>query len=113
MHDFEIILEGFKMVKFDDFLQAELTKDSKLKQEYDALEIEYQLKEALIEIRKGQNLTQKELAALTGIHQSDISKIENGTANPTIKVLQRLAKGLNKKLVIQFLPLNNTETAPK
>ena len=101
------------MVKFDDFLQQELTNDKELKQEYDALEIEYQLKQALIEIRKGQKMTQKELAALIGIHQSDISKIENGTANPTIKVLQRLAKGLNKKLVIQFLPLNNSEAAAK
>ena len=83
------------MVKFDDFLQQELTNDEELKKEYEALEIEYQLKQALIEIRKGQKMTQKELAALTGIHQSDISKIENGTANPTVKVLQRLAKGLN------------------
>lgn len=101
------------MVKFDDFLQQELTNDEELKKEYEALEIEYQLKQALIEIRKGQKMTQKELAALTGIHQSDISKIENGTANPTVKVLQRLAKGLNKKLVIQFLPLNNSEAAAK
>lgn len=101
------------MVKFDDFLQQELANDEELKQEYEALEIEYQLKQALIEIRKGQKMTQKELAALTGIHQSDISKIENGTANPTVKVLQRLAKGLNKKLVIQFLPLNNSEAAAK
>ena len=101
------------MVKFDDFLQQELANDEELKQEYEALEIEYQLKQALIEIRKGQKMTQKELAALTGIHQSDISKIENGTANPTVKVLQRLAKGLNKKLVIQFLPLNNSKAAAK
>ena len=101
------------MVKFDDFLQQELANDEELKQEYEALEIEYQLKQALIEIRKGQKMTQKELAALTGIHQSDISKIENGTANPTVKVLQRFAKGLNKKLVIQFLPLNNSEAAAK
>ena len=101
------------MIKFDDFLQQELANDEELKQEYEALEIEYQLKQALIEIRKGQKMTQKELAALTGIHQSDISKIENGTANPTVKVLQRLAKGLNKKLVIQFLPLNNSEAAAK
>lgn len=101
------------MVKFDDFLQQELANNEELKKEYEALEIEYQLKQALIEIRKGQKMTQKELAALTGIHQSDISKIENGTANPTVKVLQRLAKGLNKKLVIQFLPLNNSEAAAK
>ena len=37
------------MVKFDDFLQQELANDEELKQEYEALEIEYQLKQALIE----------------------------------------------------------------
>ena len=30
------------MVKFDDFLQQELVNDEELKQEYEALEIEYQ-----------------------------------------------------------------------
>ena len=30
------------MVKFDDFLQQELANDEELKQEYEALEIEYQ-----------------------------------------------------------------------
>lgn len=47
-------------------------------------------------------MTQKELADKTGIAQSDISKIENGNGNPSIRTLQRLAKGMGKKLHISF-----------
>lgn len=97
------------MLTFDDFLKEELASDPEFKKEYDALEIEYQLKKALIDIRKGQNLTQRELAALTGIHQADISKIENGNANPSLKTLRKLAKGLGATLKIEFVPLKEAK----
>lgn len=48
-------------------------------------------------------LTQKELSELTGIAQADLSKIENGNANPSLKTLKRLAEGLGKKLQISFV----------
>ena len=99
------------MKNFNDFLNEQLANNPNLRKEYEALEIEYQLKQALIELRKGNNLTQKELSELTGIHQSDISKLENGTANPTVKLLCRIAKAMNKKRVIQFvddLPTSKT-----
>lgn len=43
-------------------------------------------------------------AETTGIAQSDISKIENGSGNPTIKLLKRLADGLGMNLKIEFTP---------
>ena len=43
-------------------------------------------------------MTQEELARKIGIDQSDLSKIEKGTANPSLKTLSRIAKGLNSKL---------------
>lgn len=46
----------------------------------------------------------KILSEATGIAQSDISKIENGSANPTLKLLQRLAEGLNMSLKVEFVP---------
>lgn len=95
------------MLKFNDFLQEELDADPELKAEYDALEIEYQLKKALVSIRKGKNMTQKELSELTGIHQADISKLENGTANPSLKTLRKIAAGLGMKLKIEFVPLHH------
>ena len=47
-------------------------------------------------LKKG--ITQKELAKLTKIHQAEISKIERGIGNPSVKTLDRIAKGLGLKL---------------
>ena len=88
--------------KFEDFLNEQL-KDPKVKKEYDALEAKYALIESIILARKEKNLTQKELSQLTGITQADLSKIENGNANPSLSTLLKLAKGLEKKLQISLV----------
>lgn len=82
----------------------EQLKDESFKKEYEALEPEYEIISSLIDARKSNNVTQKQLSEATGIAQSDISKIENGSANPTLKLLQRLAEGLNMSLKIEFVP---------
>ena len=79
-------------------------KDETFKKEYEALEPEYEIISSLIDARKSNNVTQKQLSEATGIAQSDISKIENGSANPTLKLLQRLAEGLNMSLKVEFVP---------
>lgn len=88
--------------KFEDFLNEQL-KDPKVKKEYDALEAKYALIENIILARKEKNLTQKELSQLTGITQADLSKIENGNANPSLSTLLKLARGLGKKLQISLV----------
>lgn len=65
---------------------------------------ELDLIRALVEARISQNLTQKELAARTGIDQADISKLENGTRNPSLNLLKRLADGMGMVLRIEFVP---------
>lgn len=82
----------------------EQLKDETFKKEYEALEPEYEIISSLIDARKSNNVTQKQLSEATGIAQSDISKIENGSANPTLKLLQRLAEGLNMSLKVEFVP---------
>ena len=57
---------------------------------------------AIIAARIERNLTQKELAARTGIRQSNISRIENGICSPTVATLQQIADGLGKTLHIEF-----------
>ena len=59
---------------------------------------------AIVNARVSQNLTQKELAERTGINQADISKLENGTRNPSINLLKRLAEGMDMALRIEFVP---------
>ena len=58
---------------------------------------------SIILARKEKNLTQKELSQLTGITQADLSKIENGNANPSLNTLLKLAKGLGKKLQVSLV----------
>ncbi len=47
-------------------------------------------------------LSQKQLAAITGIDQSDISKIERGVANPSVSTLERIAVALGGRLSISI-----------
>ena len=47
-------------------------------------------------------MSQKQLAAATGIDQSDISKIERGVANPSVSTLERIAKALGGQLSISI-----------
>lgn len=87
--------------KFDDFLQEQL-KDSEFRKEYEALQPEHAIIQAIIDARTTSGLTQKELSERTGIAQGDISKLENGNANPSVRTLQRLAAGMGMKLKIEF-----------
>ena len=91
-------------MKFDDYLQEQL-KDPEFKKEWDDIQPEMDVIRAMIDARIEQNLTQKELAARTGIDQADISKLENGTRNPSLKLLKKLASGLGMQLKIEFVPM--------
>ena len=87
---------------FESFLKEQL-KDPEFKAEWDALEPEFSIVQALIDARVSSGLTQSELAEKTGIAQGDISKIENGNGNPSIRTLKRLAEGMGKNLKIEFV----------
>ncbi|MDD3239270.1 MAG: helix-turn-helix transcriptional regulator [Lachnospira sp.] len=91
------------MKRFDDFLEKQL-QDENFKREYDDLQPEFEVIRALVDARTSQNLTQKQLAEKTGINQADISKLENGTRNPSINLLKRLAEGMGMVLKIEFIP---------
>lgn len=92
------------MTTFNDFLNEQL-QDPEFKAEYDALEPEFTIMQALIDARKSTGLTQKQLAEKTGIAQSDISKLESGNGNPSLKTIQRLANGLGMRVKLEFQPL--------
>lgn len=47
------------------------------------------------------NMTQSDLAERTGVDQAEISRIENGRANPTLETIARLASALDSKLVLE------------
>ncbi len=83
---------------------SEQLKDEEFRKEYEAIQPEMDVIRAIVDARTSQNLTQKELAERTGIHQADISKLENGTRNPSVNLLKRLAEGMGMALRIEFVP---------
>jgi len=91
------------MSDFERYLNEQL-KDDEFREEYEKLEPEFSIIQAVIDARKYSNMTQKELSEKTGIAQSDISKIETGNSNPTLEVLKRLAAGMDMTLKLQFIP---------
>lgn len=68
------------------------------------IKMDWDVIRAMVEARMEKNLTQKELAERTGINQADISKLENGTRNPSLNLLKRIAEGMDMVLKIEFLP---------
>ena len=87
---------------FQRFLEQQL-ENPEFRKEWEALEPEFAIMQAMIDARNEEGLTQKELSERSGIAQGDISKLENGNANPSIRTLQRLANAMGKKLQIKFI----------
>ena len=86
------------------FKPFKIAKDPDFKKEWDDSESEYSLARSFLMARKECNMTQKELAEITGINQADISKIETGNANPAVSTLRRLAEGMGMVLRFEFIP---------
>ena len=82
----------------------EQMKNPEFAEAYSSVQPEMKVIRAIVEARTAQNLTQKELSERTGIAQTEISRLENGTRNPTIRLLQRLADGLGMELKLMFVP---------
>ena len=91
------------MTNFNDYLTQQM-KDPAFKKAYEQLEPEFAIIQAIIDARKSAGITQKELSQKSGIAQGDISKLENGTRNPSVSLLKRLAEGMGMVLKIEFIP---------
>ena len=95
------------MSEFRELLNEQL-KDPEFEKEWNEMQPEMDVIRAMVEMRIKQNLTQQELASRTGIEQADISKLENGTKNPSLKLLKKLAAGMGMQLKIEFVPMQAT-----
>ena len=86
--------------------KREQMKNPEFIEAYEEIQPEMSVIRAMIDARLSRGMTQKELAEATGIAQGEISKLENGTRNPSIKLLQRLAEGMDMTLSVSFSPKN-------
>ena len=63
------------------------------------------LADAVIALRLARGWSQAELAERAGTKQANISRLESGLANPSVKFLQKLASALSETLTIQLRPI--------
>ena len=89
---------------FQKYLDKQL-ENPEFRKEWESLEPEYAIMQALIDARNEAGITQTELSRRTGIAQTDISKLERGNGNPSLKTLKRLAEGLGMTLELKFKPI--------
>lgn len=90
------------MDELDKCLTAQ-KKDSEFAEIWETDQLAAKITCLLIAARNEQNISQTELAEKSGIRQSNISRIEQGTALPNLRTLNRLANGLGKELQISFV----------
>ena len=90
------------MDDFTRYLKKNL-ENPEFRKEWDALETETQIMRSMIDARLEAGMTQKQLSEKTGINQSNLSRIERGTGNPSVATLERIASALGKKISISFI----------
>lgn len=88
-----------RLISLDEW-ETEQRKDPEVAAALEELELAYQV----IKMRTTYNLTQAELATLTGTTQSSIARLENGSTPPSLSFLRRIAKALGAELVLRIVP---------
>jgi ribosome-binding protein aMBF1 (putative translation factor) len=77
-------------------------KEPKYKKAYDALEEEFVLARAVMDVRNRAGLTQEELARKMGTTQPVVARLESGRTRPSMRTLARLAEATGSRLLISF-----------
>lgn len=65
-----------------------------------ALDTRFRLAAELLAARTSAHMTQKQLAACSGVQQAEISKIERGEIVPKISTMDRLLTPLGRRLAV-------------
>ena len=95
------LMGSYGIIWNDDLdIEAETIYEDGVTVRHEIMSINFRVANAVASARADSGKSQMELATLTGIDQSDISKIERGVANPSIVTLNRIAEALGKKLQI-------------
>ena len=83
-------------------LKKKAFQNPEVKAEYDHLNEEFLLIDALVTMRKQSGLTQEDLANKMGTQKSNISRLEKGRGNPSWKTLQNYAHACGFKISMNF-----------
>lgn len=97
--------EGRAVSRFDEFvrrIEAEAQAEGpESVAELEAFRDHYRLARELARRRQALSWTQVHLAEVSGVPQSEISRIERGRANPTVTTVSRLSRALGVQLCVR------------
>ncbi|MDO8876381.1 MAG: helix-turn-helix transcriptional regulator [Pseudolabrys sp.] len=96
------------MMKWKEFKES-LLKDPEVRKEYDALEEEFALIEAVAKARLRSGLTQAQLAKRMKTTQSTVARLESGRGKPSTSTLRRFAEATGHRLKISFEPVKKAD----
>lgn len=89
---------------FQTYLQEQM-EDDEFREAWEKLQPFRAVAQAMID----SGLTEEELANGTGLAPATIRKLENGTINPSVRTLQKLAAGIGRTLRITFITKEEAE----
>lgn len=79
-------------------------ENPEFRKEFHNLENHFIIIEAVISAKNRYHSTTEELSKITGIHLAELQDMENGTGDPTLDSLIKLAKCIDMKLELSFIP---------
>jgi DNA-directed RNA polymerase specialized sigma subunit len=77
-----------------------ISEDEELRKQHELFEAEMKFKQQLIDARKAEALTQKDISRMTGLSQQAVSRMEKG-ASGTIETIIRYLNSMGYSLAIQ------------
>ena len=92
-----------------DILLKEQLKNKEFREEYNALEEEFEIAKEIIKLRKKAKVTQKQLADMVGTSQPAIARLESGEyKNITFSFLKRIGKVFGMIPEVHFKKLKHS-----
>lgn len=90
----------FVEVNIQNEIEKQRQNNPEFRKAWDKSRAEYKLIGEMVSLRKQENITQKELASLTGNKQQVISRIERKESIPTIRAFSHMLDALGYELQI-------------
>lgn len=88
---------------FDEFLSEHLDDESEqYREDFEKERFKLELAVMIREVRKSQELSQREFSKKVGISQSTLANIEKGNSQPNLNTMFEIARKNDKKLVISY-----------
>ena len=78
--------------------------DPQYREAYEAMEPEFAIAGALLRARVEAGMTQADVAAVLGVKQPAVARIEAGR-NVSLRTLEKYAKALNRRIKIELAPV--------